>query len=91
MTANEIADGLAQIHIEKDGSLTINVKQGEITMSTRNYGMVGKTYNSASEAFKDASWSTAIERPDKSEYSHFWSILGVLSALGLVLFVVIRF
>ena len=60
-------------------------------MSIRNYGMVGKSYNSASEAFKDASWCTAIQRPDKSEYSHFWSILGVLSALGLVLFVVIRF
>ena len=76
---------------EKDGSFTINCKKGEATMSTRNYGMVGKSYNSASEAFKDASWCTAIQRPDKSEYSHFWSILGVLSALGLVLFVVIRF
>ena len=76
---------------EKNGSLTINCKKGEVTMSTRNYGMVGKSYNSASEAFKDASWCTAIQRPDKSEYSHFWSILGVLSALGLVLFVVIRF
>ena len=60
-------------------------------MSTRNYGMVGKTYNSASEAFKDASWSTAIQRPDKSEYSHIWAILGVLSALGLIVWIATRF
>jgi hypothetical protein len=76
---------------EKNGSYTVNVNGGEVTMSTRSFGMVGKTYKSASEALKDASWCTAIQRPDKSEYSHFWSILGVLSALGLVLFVAIRF
>jgi len=76
---------------EKNNSLTINCQQRETTMSTRNYGMVGKSYNTTSEALKDASWCTAIQRPDKSEYSHFWSILGVLSALGLVLFVAIRF
>ena len=60
-------------------------------MSTRNYEMVGKTYKSASEAFKDASWCTAIQRPHKSEYSHFWAILGVLSALGLIVWVSSRF
>ena len=60
-------------------------------MSTRNYGMVGKTYNSASEAFKDAAWCTAIQRPDKSEYSHIWAILGVLSALGLIVWIATRF
>ena len=60
-------------------------------MSTRNYGMVGKTYRTQSEAFKDASWCTAIERPDTSEYSHFWAILGVLSALGLIVWVSSRF
>ena len=60
-------------------------------MSTRNYGMVGKTYKSASEAFKDASWSTAIERPHQSEYSHIWAILGVLTGLALVAYVSIRF
>jgi len=76
---------------EKNGSYTVNVNGGEVTMSTRSFGMVGKTYKSASEALKDASWCTAIQRPDKSEYSHLWSILGVLSALGLVLFVAIRF
>ena len=60
-------------------------------MSTRNYGMVGKTYNSASEAFKDATWCTAIQRPNKSEYSHIWAILGVLSALGLIVWIATRF
>ena len=60
-------------------------------MSTRNYGMVGKTYNSASEAFKDSTWCTAIQRPDKSEYSHIWAILGVLSALGLIVLIATHF
>jgi hypothetical protein len=76
---------------EKNGSLTINVNQGEITMSTRSFGMVGKSYKSASEAFKDATWSTAITRPEKSEYHYIWSVLGVLSAVGLVVYVLNRF
>ena len=76
---------------EKNGSLTINVNGGEVTMSTRSFGMVGKSYNSASEAFKDATWSTAITRPEKNEYSHIWSILAVLSAIGLVVYVLNRF
>ena len=45
-------------------------------MSTRSFGMVGKSYNSASEAFKDATWSTAITRPEKNEYSHIWTASG---------------
>ena len=72
---------------EKNGSLTINCKKGEITMSLRNIGMVGKTYKTASEAFKDADWCIAIERPNKSEYSPIWSLLGVLLALGVVAYV----
>jgi hypothetical protein len=60
-------------------------------MSTRNSGMVGKTYTSASEAFKDASWSTPIEMPDKSEYTHLWAILWVLSALFAMVWVFTRF
>jgi hypothetical protein len=60
-------------------------------MSTRKFGMVGKTYTSASEAFKDASWSTAIERPNKSEHDHLWAILWVLLALGLLVWVFRRF
>lgn len=47
-------------------------------MSTRSFGMVGKTYKSASEAFKDASWSTAIEKPTESRYEAFWGLLGAL-------------
>jgi hypothetical protein len=76
---------------EKNGSYTANVNQGEITMSTRSFGMVGKSYSSSSEAFKDATWSTAITRPEKSEYSHIWSILAVLSALGITLCVLNHF
>ena len=72
---------------EKDGSFTINCKKGEATMSTRSFGMVGKSYKTASEAFKDASWSTAIEKPHESEYSPVWSLLGVLLALGAIAYV----
>ena len=43
---------------EKNGSLTINCNQGEATMSTRSFGMVGKSYKTASEAFKDATLGT---------------------------------
>ena len=76
---------------EKNGSLTINCKQGEATMSTRSFGMVGKSYKTASEAFKDATWSTAITRPEKSEYHHIWSILAVLSALIATVYILNRF
>ena len=76
---------------EKNGSLTINCNKGEATMSTRSFGMVGKSYKTASEAFKDASYATGIEMPEKSEYSHFWALLGILSALGLVVWVSSRF
>jgi len=55
-------------------------------MSTRSFGMVGKTYKTSQEAFKDASYATGIEMPDKSEYSTFWSVSGVLVALGLILY-----
>ena len=76
---------------EKNGSLTINCKRGEATMSTRSFGMVGKSYKTTSEAFKDATWSTAITRPEKNEYSHIWSILAVLSTVELVVYVLNRF
>ncbi len=76
---------------EKDGSLTINCKQGEVTMSTRSFGMVGKSYKTASEAFKDADYAQGIEMPLQSEYSHLWAILGVLAALGLIVWVFSRF
>jgi hypothetical protein len=55
-------------------------------MSTRSFGMVGKTYKTSQEAFKDAEWYVAIETPTKDEYSTFWSVCGVLTALGLILY-----
>ena len=76
---------------EKNGSLTINVKQGEITMSTRSFGMVGKSYSSTSEAFKDADYATALEMPLRSEYSHLWVIFGVLVGLGIVVWLFGRY
>ena len=72
---------------EKNGSLTINCKQGETTMSTRSFGMVGKTYKSTQEAFKEPDYYTAIQRPQQSEYSHLWCVLGVISVLTLIVFV----
>ena len=76
---------------EKNGSLTINCKEGEATMSTRSFGMVGKSYKSSSEAFKDADYAIGIEMPDRSEYSHLWAILGVIAGLGLIVWVSSRF
>ncbi len=75
---------------EKDGSFTINCK-GEATMSTRSFGMVGKTYKSTQEAFKEPDYYTAIQRPQQSEYSHLWCVLGVISVLALIVFVFNRF
>ena len=60
-------------------------------MSTRSFGMVGKSYNTASEAFRDAEYATALEMPQKGEYDHILAILGALSALGLVVWLVSRF
>lgn len=77
--------------IEKNGSLTINVNKGEATMSTRSFGMVGKTYKSTQEAFKEPDYYTAIQRPQQSEYSHLWCVLGVISVLTLIVFVFNRF
>jgi len=60
-------------------------------MSTRSFGKVGKTYHSASEAFKDASYATGIEMPLESEYSHIWAVLGAITALALIVWVSTRF
>ena len=67
---------------EKDGSLTINC-EGESTVSTRSKGMVGKTYKSASEAFKDADYATAIQRPESSDFSGFGAFCGALVFLAV--------
>jgi hypothetical protein len=66
------------IYKEKDGSYTINCEKGEVDMSIRNFGMVGKTYKTASEAFKDADYATAIQRPTEKRYEAFWGLLAVL-------------
>jgi len=76
---------------EKDGSFTINCKKGEATMSTRSFGMVGKSYKTASEAFKDADYATGIELPQKAEYDYLWAIFGVIAAIALVVWVSNRF
>ena len=76
---------------EKDGSFTINCKKGEVTMSTRSFGMVGKSYKTASEAFKDADYATGIELPQKAEYDYLWAIFGVIAAIALVVWVSNRF
>ena len=78
-------------YIEADGSITINCNKGEVTMSTRNLGMTGKSYSTASEAFKDANYATAIQRPESGENDHLWAVMWVLLALGLVVFVFSRF
>jgi hypothetical protein len=48
-------------------------------MSTRNFGMVGKAYKTASEAFKDADYATAIQRPESSDFSGFGAFMGALT------------
>jgi hypothetical protein len=60
-------------------------------MSTRSFGMVGKTYKTASEAFKDAEYANAIEMPEKAEYDYIWAILGLLVAIGFMAWISIRF
>jgi hypothetical protein len=62
---------------EKDGSYTINCAKGKAKMSMSNYGL-GKTYKTASEAFKDADYATAIQRPPEPEYDLLWGFLGAL-------------
>jgi hypothetical protein len=76
---------------EKNGSYTANVNEGEIIVSTRSFGMMGKTYKTTQEAFKEPDYYTAIQRPQQNEYSHIWCILGVLCALVGVVFVFSRF
>jgi len=52
-------------------------------MSTRSTGMVGKTYRTASEAFRDANYATAIQRPTQSDFD------GIGACLGGMLFVAV--
>ena len=52
-------------------------------MSTRSLGMVGKTYKTASEAFKDSDYATAITRPKEPEYDFFWCLMGALTFVAM--------
>lgn len=52
-------------------------------MSTRSVGMMGKTYKTAQEAFKDSDYYVAIQRPQQNEYSVFWGFLGALAFVGV--------
>jgi hypothetical protein len=45
--------------------------------------MVGKSYKTVSEAFKDAEYASAIERPQEGEYDIFWGFLGAMAFLGV--------
>jgi hypothetical protein len=53
--------------------------------------MVGKSYKSSSEAFKDANYASALEMPLKGEYSHLWAIFWVLVGLGIVVWLFGRY
>lgn len=47
-------------------------------MSMRSVGMVGKTYKTASEAFRDADYATAIQRPYQGDFDGLGAFLGAL-------------
>jgi len=52
-------------------------------MSTRSFGMVGKTYKSTQEAFKDAEYATAIIRPSSNSMDGIGAFLGAIVFLGI--------
>ena len=52
-------------------------------MSTRTIGMVGKTFNSIEEAFKDASYATAIQRPTTNRFDWLGAFLFGLFVSGV--------
>ena len=52
-------------------------------MSTRTTGMIGKSYRTASEAFKDADYATAIQRPTESSTGGFWAFLAAMVGVGI--------
>ena len=52
-------------------------------MSTRSFGMVGKTYKSTQEAFKDAEYATAITRYRSTNLDGFGAFLGAIVFLGI--------
>lgn len=60
-------------------------------MSMRSFGMMGKTYKTASEAFKDADYANAIEVHQKTDYDYVWVVLVCLICMGFVAALFIRF
>ena len=60
-------------------------------MSLRSHGMVGKTYRTSQEAFKDANYAEAIERPQKEEKNHIGAILVCLISVAFVVALFIHF
>jgi len=52
-------------------------------MSTRSFGMVGKSYRNASEAFRDANYAEAIERPYRNDFEGFGAFLMALLFLAI--------
>ena len=60
-------------------------------MSMRSFGMMGKTYKTASEAFKDAEYANPIEMPQKTEYDYVWVVLVCLITVSFVAALFIRF
>lgn len=51
-------------------------------MSMRSFGKVGKTYKTSQEAFNDADWYVAIERPKSNECGLIWALLATLFFVG---------
>ena len=51
-------------------------------MSKFNHGL-GKTYRSVSEAFRDAEYASAIQRPVTPDYDGFWAFMGVLAFVAI--------
>ena len=76
---------------EKDGSFTVNVNKGKVTMSTRSFGKVGKSYKTASEAFKDADYANPIEMPLKADNDYLGVILVCLLSAGFIAALFIHF
>jgi len=62
--------------------------------SENPYKIVGKTYSSVSEAFRDADYATAIWRCE-TENERVWRIVGgwvaILSGIGLAYFIAVGF
>lgn len=57
-------------------------------MSTRTFGMVGKTYTSASEAFRDADYATGIWKCE-SDMQRTWNMAKDL--WPILLFILVMF